>query len=53
MLTTLPGSGRTERREQLALAIRAQVPIDVIADTIQPYPTFSEMVHFAVDSISE
>ena len=38
---------------QLTLAIRAQVPIDVIADTIQPYPTFSEMVHFAVDSISE
>ena len=34
---------------QLTLAIRAQVPIDVVADTIQPYPTFSEMVHFAVD----
>jgi pyruvate/2-oxoglutarate dehydrogenase complex dihydrolipoamide dehydrogenase (E3) component len=37
---------------QLTLAIRAQVPIDVIADTIQPYPTFSEMVHFAVAAIS-
>ncbi len=33
---------------QLTLAIRAQVPIEVVADTIQPYPTFSEMVHFAV-----
>jgi dihydrolipoamide dehydrogenase len=36
---------------QLTLAIRAQVPIDVIADTIQPYPTFSEAVHFAVDDL--
>jgi pyruvate/2-oxoglutarate dehydrogenase complex dihydrolipoamide dehydrogenase (E3) component len=33
---------------QLTLAIRAQVPVDVVADTIQPYPTFSEAVHFAV-----
>ena len=38
---------------QLTLAIRARVPIDVVADSIQPYPTFSEMVHFAVASISE
>ena len=36
---------------QLTLAIRAQVPVDVIADTIQPYPTFSEAVHFAVDDL--
>ena len=33
---------------QLTLAIRAEVPIDVLLDTIQPYPTFSEAVHFAV-----
>ncbi len=33
---------------QLTLAIRAEVPVDVVADTIQPYPTFSEAVHFAV-----
>ncbi len=26
---------------QLTLAIRAEVPIEVVADTIQPYPTFS------------
>ena len=42
---------------QLTLAIRAQVPIDVIADTIQPYPTFCEMhfavPHFAVSSITD
>jgi pyruvate/2-oxoglutarate dehydrogenase complex dihydrolipoamide dehydrogenase (E3) component len=33
---------------QLTLAIRAEVPIDVLRDTIQPYPTFSEAVQFAV-----
>jgi len=33
--------------QQVTLAIRAEVPIDVLRDTIQPYPTFSEAVHFA------
>ena len=33
---------------QLTLAIKAEVPIDVLLDTIQPYPTFSEAVYFAV-----
>ena len=33
---------------QLTLAIKAEVPIDVLLDTIQPYPTFSEAVFFAV-----
>ena len=33
---------------QLTLAIRAEVPVDVLLDTIQPYPTFSEAVQFAV-----
>ena len=33
---------------QLTFAIRAEVPIDVLLDTIQPYPTFSEAVFFAV-----
>jgi dihydrolipoamide dehydrogenase len=32
---------------QLTLAIRAEVPVDVLRDTIQPYPTFSEAVFFA------
>jgi hypothetical protein len=32
----------------LTLAIRAEVPVDVVRDTIQPYPTFSEAVFFAV-----
>jgi pyruvate/2-oxoglutarate dehydrogenase complex dihydrolipoamide dehydrogenase (E3) component len=33
---------------QLTLAIRAQVPIDVLRDTIQPFPTFSEAIFFAL-----
>ena len=32
---------------QLTLAVRAQVPVDVLRDTIQPFPTFSEAVYFA------
>ena len=33
--------------QQLTLAIRGEVPIDVLLDTIPPYPTFSEAVFFA------
>jgi len=33
---------------QLTLAIRAEVPIDVLRDTIQPYPTFSEAIFSAL-----
>src|SRR5262249_50229559 len=29
--------------QQATHAIRAQVPLDVLADTIQPFPTFSEI----------
>jgi dihydrolipoamide dehydrogenase len=29
--------------QQATLAIRAQVPLEVLADTIQPFPTFSEV----------
>jgi pyruvate/2-oxoglutarate dehydrogenase complex dihydrolipoamide dehydrogenase (E3) component len=34
--------------QQATLAIRAQIPLDVLADTIQPFPTFSEAFHFAL-----
>ena len=37
---------------QLTLAIRAEVPLDVLRDTIQPYPTFSEAVFFAVRALA-
>ena len=34
--------------QQATLAIRARVPLDVLSDTIQPFPTFSEAFHFAL-----
>ena len=34
--------------QQLTLAIRAEVPIEVLLDVIQPFPTFSEAVFFAL-----
>jgi pyruvate/2-oxoglutarate dehydrogenase complex dihydrolipoamide dehydrogenase (E3) component len=40
-----PESG--EWLQQVTLAVRAEVAVDVLRDTIQPYPTFSEAVHFA------
>jgi dihydrolipoamide dehydrogenase len=38
--------------QQLTLAIRAEVPVDVLRDTIQPYPTFSESVFFAARDLA-
>jgi pyruvate/2-oxoglutarate dehydrogenase complex dihydrolipoamide dehydrogenase (E3) component len=32
---------------QLTLAVRGEVPVDVLRDTIQPFPTFSEAIFFA------
>ena len=37
---------------QATLAIRAQVPIAVLKDTIQPFPTFSEVYLFAMQELS-
>jgi pyruvate/2-oxoglutarate dehydrogenase complex dihydrolipoamide dehydrogenase (E3) component len=36
---------------QLTLAIRAEVPVDVLRDTIQPFPTFSEAIFFAARNL--
>jgi pyruvate/2-oxoglutarate dehydrogenase complex dihydrolipoamide dehydrogenase (E3) component len=33
---------------QLTLAVRSATPVDVLLDTIQPYPTFSEGIFFAL-----
>ena len=33
---------------QLTLAVRAEVPLDVLLDTIQPFPTFSEAIFSAL-----
>jgi dihydrolipoamide dehydrogenase len=32
---------------QLTLAVRAEVPVETLRDTIQPFPTFSEAIYFA------
>ena len=34
--------------QQLTLAIRAETPLDVLLDVIQPYPTFSEAIFLAL-----
>ena len=42
------GPDAGEWLQQATLAIRARVPIDVMRDTIQPFPTFSEIFLFAL-----
>jgi pyruvate/2-oxoglutarate dehydrogenase complex dihydrolipoamide dehydrogenase (E3) component len=37
--------------QQATLAIRARVPLDVLRDTIQPFPTFSEIYLTALKSL--
>ncbi|MEA2304284.1 MAG: hypothetical protein QOH43_1564, partial [Solirubrobacteraceae bacterium] len=37
--------------QQATLAIRAGVPLDVLRDTIQPFPTFSEIYNDALKSL--
>ena len=39
--------------QQATLAVRAHVPLDVLADTIQPFPTFSEIYLAAVKALRE
>jgi pyruvate/2-oxoglutarate dehydrogenase complex dihydrolipoamide dehydrogenase (E3) component len=38
---------------QLTLAVRAEVPLDVLLDTIQPYPTFSEAIFGALQELDD
>jgi pyruvate/2-oxoglutarate dehydrogenase complex dihydrolipoamide dehydrogenase (E3) component len=38
--------------QQLTLAIRAETPVDVLLDVIQPYPTFSEGVFLALRELN-
>jgi dihydrolipoamide dehydrogenase len=38
---------------QLTLAVRSATPLDVLLDTIQPYPTFSEAIFLAVRSLTD
>jgi pyruvate/2-oxoglutarate dehydrogenase complex dihydrolipoamide dehydrogenase (E3) component len=41
-----------EWMQQATLAIRARVPLALLADTIQPFPTFSEAFHFALAELT-
>jgi dihydrolipoamide dehydrogenase len=41
-----------EWMQQATLAIRARVPLDVLRDTIQPFPSFSEIHAFALKALA-
>jgi pyruvate/2-oxoglutarate dehydrogenase complex dihydrolipoamide dehydrogenase (E3) component len=41
-----------EWMQQATVAIRARIPLEVLADTIQPFPTFSEAFHFALAELT-
>jgi pyruvate/2-oxoglutarate dehydrogenase complex dihydrolipoamide dehydrogenase (E3) component len=41
-----------EWMQQATLAIRARVPMDLMLDTIQPFPTFSEAFYFALAELT-
>jgi pyruvate/2-oxoglutarate dehydrogenase complex dihydrolipoamide dehydrogenase (E3) component len=45
---TIVGPEAGEWLGQLTLAVRAETPVEILRETIQPYPTFSEAIHFAV-----
>jgi dihydrolipoamide dehydrogenase len=47
------GPQATEWLGQLTLAVRAATPIDVLLDTIQPFPTFSEAIFFALVDLTD
>jgi pyruvate/2-oxoglutarate dehydrogenase complex dihydrolipoamide dehydrogenase (E3) component len=37
--------------QQATLAIRTQIPLDVLRDVIQPFPTFSEIYAYALKTL--
>ena len=45
------GAEAGEWLQQATLAIRARVPLDVLRDTIQPFPTFSEIYVAALKAL--
>jgi dihydrolipoamide dehydrogenase len=42
-----------EWMQQITLAIRARVPLEIVRDTIQPFPSFSEIVAAAVKALRQ
>ena len=47
------GPQATEWLGQLTLAVRSATPVDVLLDTIQPYPTFSEAIFLALRELAD
>ena len=47
------GPEAAEWLQQATLAIRAHIPIEILSDTIQPFPTFSEIYREALKSLRE
>jgi pyruvate/2-oxoglutarate dehydrogenase complex dihydrolipoamide dehydrogenase (E3) component len=47
------GPQATEWLGQLTLAVRSATPVDVLVDTIQPYPSFSEAIFFVLRELSD
>jgi dihydrolipoamide dehydrogenase len=47
------GPDAGEWLQQATLAIRARVSLDVLADTIQPFPTFSEIYLSALMALQD
>jgi pyruvate/2-oxoglutarate dehydrogenase complex dihydrolipoamide dehydrogenase (E3) component len=45
------GPDAGEWLQQATLAVRAQIPLDVLRDTIQPFPTFSEIFLYAFEKL--
>ena len=45
------GPDAGEWLQQATLAVRAQVPLEVLNDVIQPFPTFSEIFLFALSEL--
>jgi pyruvate/2-oxoglutarate dehydrogenase complex dihydrolipoamide dehydrogenase (E3) component len=46
------GPDAGEWMQQATLAIRARIPLDVLRDTIQPFPSFSEIHAFALKALA-
>jgi pyruvate/2-oxoglutarate dehydrogenase complex dihydrolipoamide dehydrogenase (E3) component len=46
------GPEADEWMQQATVAIRARVPLALLSDTIQPFPTFSEAFHFALTELT-
>jgi pyruvate/2-oxoglutarate dehydrogenase complex dihydrolipoamide dehydrogenase (E3) component len=49
---TAVGTEAGEWIGQLTLAVRAEVPVDILRDTIQPFPSFSEAIYFAARDLA-